>query len=52
MGNPGPKEGVVNSVDDVKPYDNVIKRSRLIKITATGVLSVAKWSNPSLPRKK
>ncbi|MFT7331750.1 MAG: imidazolonepropionase-like amidohydrolase, partial [Roseivirga sp.] len=45
MGNPGPKEGVVNSVDDAKKavrqrYKN---GADLIKITATGgVLSVAK----------
>ncbi|NVK53055.1 MAG: amidohydrolase family protein [Flavobacteriaceae bacterium] len=45
MGNPGPKEGVVNSVDDAKKavrqrYKN---GADVIKITATGgVLSVAK----------
>ena len=45
MGNPGPKEGVVNSVDDAKKavrqrYKN---GADCIKITATGgVLSVAK----------
>jgi imidazolonepropionase-like amidohydrolase len=45
MGDPGPKEGVVNSVDDVKKavrqrYKN---GADMIKITATGgVLSVAK----------
>ncbi len=50
MGNPGPKEGVVNSVDDAKKavrqrYKN---GADCIKITATGgVLSVAKsGSNP------
>ncbi|TYP75923.1 metal-dependent hydrolase family protein [Aquimarina intermedia] len=48
MGNPGPKEGVVNSVDDAKKavrqrYKN---GADLIKITATGgVLSVAKSSS-------
>ena len=45
MGDPGPKEGVVNSVDDAKKavrqrYKN---GADMIKITATGgVLSVAK----------
>ena len=48
MGNPGPKEGVVNNVDDARKavrqrYKN---GADLIKITATGgVLSVAKSSS-------
>jgi hypothetical protein len=44
MGNPGPKEGVVNSVDDAREaVRQRYKTDRLIKITATGgVLSVAK----------
>jgi imidazolonepropionase-like amidohydrolase len=41
MGNPGPKEGVVNSVDDAR--EAVRQRYKngadWIKITATGVLS-------------
>ena len=48
IGNPGPKEGVVNSVDDAAKAvrQNYKNGSDLIKITATGgVLSVAKSSS-------
>jgi imidazolonepropionase-like amidohydrolase len=56
MGNPGPKEGVVNSVDDAR--EAVRQRYKngadWIKITATGgVLSVAKsGSNPQFTEKE
>lgn len=48
IGDPGPKEGVVNSVDDASKAvrQNYKNGSDLIKITATGgVLSVAKSSS-------
>ena len=48
IGNPGPKEGVVNSVEDAAKAvrQNYKNGSDLIKITATGgVLSVAKSSS-------
>ncbi len=48
MGDPGPKDGVINSVDDASKAvrQNYKNGSDLIKITATGgVLSVAKSSS-------
>jgi imidazolonepropionase-like amidohydrolase len=54
MGNPGPKEGVVNSVDDAR--EAVRQRYKngadWIKITATGVLSVAKSGKPQFTEKE